>query len=79
LVGLYGRSRISAWKELAATGQGETLATELLDRHYDPAYRKSIQRNFVGMQSALVIHVDDASYARMDMLADELLAQLGEA
>jgi tRNA 2-selenouridine synthase len=78
LVGVHGRSRIAAWKDMAAAGQWETLVTELLDQHYDPAYRKSTQRNFVNIASALVIRAEDTTAAQMNELADELLARLGE-
>jgi tRNA 2-selenouridine synthase len=77
LAGLHGRSRIAAWKELAEAGQWEALVTELLDEHYDPAYRKSTQRNFAGMGSALPLRIQDASFAQMDAVADDLLARLG--
>jgi tRNA 2-selenouridine synthase len=79
LVGLHGRGRIAAWKEMAQRGLWETLVTELLDQHYDPAYRKSTQRNFAGMQSALLIRLDDAAPARMDIVAGELLARFDQA
>jgi tRNA 2-selenouridine synthase len=78
LVGVHGRSRIAAWKEMAAAGQWETLVIELLDQHYDPAYRKSTQRNFANIASALVIRAEDATAAQLNGLADELLARLGE-
>lgn len=78
LVGVHGRSRISAWKEMAAAGQWETLVSELLDQHYDPAYRKSTQRNFLSIASPLVIRANEATATEMHALADELLARLGE-
>jgi tRNA 2-selenouridine synthase len=39
-----GRKRLQAWTELARAGQAETLAAELIEAHYDPAYRRSARR-----------------------------------
>jgi tRNA 2-selenouridine synthase len=39
-----GRKRLAAWGELADAGQWENLALELMDLHYDPAYRRSAKR-----------------------------------
>jgi tRNA 2-selenouridine synthase len=41
LVPYHGHDVISQWKELATTGQYEALASDLMDRHYDPRYAKS--------------------------------------
>jgi len=46
LVGLHGRERVAAWKALAAQGAWQELVGRLLEEHYDPAYRRSAQRNF---------------------------------
>jgi len=47
LVQLHGRARIDAWHELANTGRMPELVDQLLVEHYDPAYLRSIDRNFV--------------------------------
>jgi tRNA 2-selenouridine synthase len=39
-----GKKRLAAWGELADTGQWEALALELMELHYDPAYRRSAKR-----------------------------------
>ena len=36
--GRHGRKRIAAWRALAEAGELETLAGELIELHYDPAY-----------------------------------------
>ncbi|WP_296949686.1 tRNA 2-selenouridine(34) synthase MnmH [uncultured Massilia sp.] len=46
LVQLHGRARIDAWHALATTGRMAELVDQLLVAHYDPAYLKSIDRNF---------------------------------
>jgi tRNA 2-selenouridine synthase len=47
LAQLHGRARIDAWHELANTGRMAELVDQLLVEHYDPAYLRSIDRNFV--------------------------------
>jgi tRNA 2-selenouridine synthase len=47
LVQLHGRARIDAWQAMATGGRLPALVDELLVQHYDPAYLRSIDRNFV--------------------------------
>jgi len=49
---LYGRSRISEWLALIDEGRFEELVADLLERHYDPAYTKSITRHFPDLEAA---------------------------
>jgi tRNA 2-selenouridine synthase len=55
LVQLHGRARIGAWHELANTGRMAELVDQLLVEHYDPAYLRSIDRNFVQYPQAEVV------------------------
>ena len=41
LVPFHGHDQIDAWRALSGSGQYETLAAELMERHYDPRYTKS--------------------------------------
>ncbi len=66
LVRLHGHERVAAWKALAAGGDWETLVARLLEEHYDPAYRRSAQRNFPRLPEARVLRVaapDEAAFA----------------
>jgi len=40
----HGRARIAHWRELAAGGELSALVGELLQTHYDPAYRRAASR-----------------------------------
>ena len=40
-----GKKRLAAWAELADAGQFEALALELMELHYDPAYRRSSRKD----------------------------------
>ncbi|MFZ6748250.1 tRNA 2-selenouridine(34) synthase MnmH [Undibacterium sp. Ren11W] len=53
LLSLHGKERIENWKNLALQAQMSALVAQLLELHYDPAYRRSIDKNFVQMPGAL--------------------------
>ncbi|HJV02676.1 MAG TPA: tRNA 2-selenouridine(34) synthase MnmH, partial [Burkholderiaceae bacterium] len=55
LVSLHGHEKIQRWHGLANSGQMELLVEELLAEHYDPAYLRSIDRNFVQFDQAQVL------------------------
>lgn len=63
LVQLHGRARIDAWHELANSGRMAELVDELLVDHYDPAYLRSIDRNFVHFPNAKVVEMSDIAPA----------------
>ncbi len=46
LTRLLGRERIAHWQRLAASGAWDELVGELLVTHYDPAYTRSLGRNY---------------------------------
>ena len=58
---LHGAERIAQWKEHLAHGRWEPLVRDLLESHYDPAYRKSLFRNYRDAQSADAVPVRDIS------------------
>jgi tRNA 2-selenouridine synthase len=61
LVQLHGRAKIDAWHEMANTGRMPELVDELLVQHYDPAYLRSIDRNFVQYPQAEVLELPGIS------------------
>jgi tRNA 2-selenouridine synthase len=64
LAALHGREKIAQWK---AIGDWRELVRRLLLEHYDPAYRRSSQRNFVHLSDAAKVSIagaDDAAFAR---------------
>lgn len=46
LTALHGKKTIDRWNAAAAAGQWDDFVGELLALHYDPAYTRSIDRNF---------------------------------
>ena len=68
LAGLHGKAVVETWKALAARGAWETLVARLLEEHYDPAYRRSSERNFARLARAEVLRVaspDGVAFARL--------------
>lgn len=74
LLQIHGRPKISRWQSMANAGQIETLVDELLADHYDPAYLRSIKRNFRQFTHALPVELPDISSASFERLAKQLLA-----
>jgi len=67
LVQLHGRDKIDAWHAMANGGAMAQLVDELLEAHYDPAYLRSIDRNFVHVGEALALNLEGIGEA--DFLA----------
>ncbi|MBR7798981.1 tRNA 2-selenouridine(34) synthase MnmH [Undibacterium fentianense] len=54
---LHSKQQIQRWTELVDSGDIHELIQQLLSRHYDPAYDKSILRNFPQYQNAPIIEM----------------------
>jgi len=64
LVDLHGRARLAEWKRLEAGH----LVRRLLEEHYDPAYKRSIDRNYVRFGEAPIVNLggpDEMAFARL--------------
>jgi tRNA 2-selenouridine synthase len=61
LIGLHGHEKIKRWHAMALAGDMQALVGELLDEHYDPAYHRSIARNFVEFSQAQLLELSDIS------------------
>jgi tRNA 2-selenouridine synthase len=59
LRGLHGAERIEQWKSLLEAGHWQPLVRDLLESHYDPAYKRSLLRNYRDAQSAAGLPVRD--------------------
>ena len=57
LTTLYGAAPIKRWQDMASGGAMEPLVSELLVQHYDPAYRRSIARNFSQFNMAQLLEI----------------------
>jgi tRNA 2-selenouridine synthase len=72
LVARHGRERVAEWKALAAATRWDELVERLLLEHYDPAYLRSLDRNFVHADDALVVRIADSTPAAFETAAREL-------
>ena len=73
LVPLHGHERVAAWTAQAEAGQWETLVESLLVAHYDPAYDRSIQRNFRHLEQAQRLTLRTIDTPSLDQAARVIL------
>ncbi len=76
LTPLHGHERIDAWQALAESGEVGALVETLLLEHYDPAYLRSIERNYRGYRDARLLELagireNDFAAAASALIADE--------
>lgn len=69
---LHGTERIEAWKGLLAKGDWHALVGDLLVNHYDPAYRRSLFRNYVGAAEGDAVAIRDITREGFAALARRL-------
>ena len=74
LVPLRGREAVAGWQAAAQAGRFGEVFLDLMHRHYDPGYDKSIRANFVGYEAAPVVALADDSPASLAAAAQGLLA-----
>jgi len=77
LTALHGRERIEAWIARLERGEWAALVGDLLESHYDPAYRRSLERNYRGAAAAAPVAIADTSAAGFLAVARSLLAAHG--
>jgi tRNA 2-selenouridine synthase len=78
LVPLHGKKTIAHWLDAAKAGDWDALVSELLDVHYDPMYRRSIERNFPRIADALDVEPSTLGESGFRALALELDAHVRE-
>src|SRR5262249_32897106 len=59
LAPLHGKATLERWQTLATAGDWDTLVSELLQRHYDPMYARSLERFAAADAVSLSIGVRD--------------------
>ena len=74
LVALRGREVVAGWQHAAAAGRFGVVFLDLMHRHYDPGYERSMRTNFAGFDAAPVIALDDGGEASLAAAAEQLLA-----
>jgi tRNA 2-selenouridine synthase len=79
LVELHGKAAIARWGAMAAAADWDRLVAELLERHYDPMYARSLARNFPASRESLVIEARDMSADAFATLAGDVRAMVDAA
>ena len=74
LSGLRGKKTIDNWKALIEQGDWAGLVSALLDEHYDPAYQRSITRNYAHGDLTDKLRMCDISTADFEEAARSLKA-----
>ena len=73
LLPLHGHAVIDNWKLLALAGRWDKLTVDLLARHYDPAYTRSIAKHYPALDRAPKLRLASADDAAFTALARECL------
>lgn len=68
---LQGHDKVDHWKGLAAAGEFQMLAEELIRDHYDPGYHKVRARQ--GAEADLVLETDSLKDGHLQKLADRIV------
>lgn len=74
---IRGKALVAAWKTSLRLGHVKAVVHDLLERHYDPGYLQSMQRNFPQFERARVLVPGGRSPTEMDAVALDLLDQAG--
>jgi tRNA 2-selenouridine synthase len=71
---LQDAETLSRWRALVVARDWPALVGELLEKHYDPLYKRSQGRNYTRFADAPRYATDDLSPAALDSLARRILA-----
>jgi tRNA 2-selenouridine synthase len=75
LTQLHGKEKIHRWQALAENGEVASLVEALLLEHYDPAYLRSIEKNFAGYLNSRVVPMTGIEDADFSAAAQTLIVQ----
>lgn len=76
LVDLHGRQVLDRWKRNIDCGEWAALVADLLENHYDIAYRKSMPKNYLQYGRAITLRPLDLSASGITQAAKTLLTTL---
>lgn len=79
LIPLVGGTEFAAWEALTRQREMPALFERLMRRHYDPAYRRSILRNYPAIDASPSVTLQDVSPAGLAAVAASLLAAFPDA
>lgn len=73
LIELRGKDTVRAWQAMAREGRWADVFADLMCRHYDPLYERSMQRHFSGLDQARPVELVDGAPASLRAVARDLL------
>jgi len=76
LLPLHGREVLTDWHRAIAAGEWTRLVAELLERHYDPSYRRSTARNYSRLAQARPVPLQSIEPQAFSQAANDLIAAL---
>lgn len=74
LAPLHSKTVVAHWLALAHAGRWDEFVERLLADHYDPAYQRSMFKNYAGAANAVRLTLDDHQHSAFARLARELAA-----
>jgi tRNA 2-selenouridine synthase len=77
----HSNEQIQQWQSLALAGNFPLLVSQLLQAHYDPAYLRSMERNFQHYPPAKILPIEGIAHqffaaAALKLIAEEAPPQL---
>jgi len=69
-----GNDVVNAWQEAARAGRTADVVQDLLVTHYDPNYKQSMKRNFIGMSALHLALAWDGSAQALESAAARAIA-----
>ncbi len=71
LTKIQGKACVAEWSALAVAGEYEALASQLIETHYDPRYRKSRERH--ALSDDVELRTEGLSLPELTSLADRIV------
>jgi tRNA 2-selenouridine synthase len=68
----YGVEQVLQWQTQASAGDWAALVETLLVKHYDPAYKKSLVRNYFHINSAQILNLPGVGRQYFEVIAAQL-------
>jgi len=72
---LHGAERIDLWKSQLGAGAWDALVRDLLESHYDPAYRRSLTRNYRDAATGIAVAVTGIGRESFQRIARDLIRE----
>ena len=69
-----GKTKVTEWLEMIEKREWHRFIKDILINHYDPAYRKSIQRNYVKLRQAIQINHQDTKSLNFDKIGAKIIS-----